>query len=118
MPVLILCFFFDFETKFILRIGVTDYTNGFRIYSKKAIKLIINNCGNIGDGFIILSEILVELHFNNFKVEETHSFFKNRVRGESSVTINEIFSAFSGLFKILMKKRRIVKKSYSDNFTK
>ena len=98
--------------KFTLRVPITDYTNGFRIYSKKSAEHIVTNCGKIGDGFIILSEILVELHFNNFKVEDTHSFFKNRVRGESSVTINEIFSAFLGLFKILMKKRRIVKKRF------
>ena len=55
---------------FVLDVPVTDYTNGFRIYSSKSAEQVVKNCGNIGDGFIILSEILVELYFNNFKVEK------------------------------------------------
>ena len=39
--------------KFVLKIPITDYTNGFRIYSKNSIKHIVTNCGRIGDGFII-----------------------------------------------------------------
>ena len=31
-------------------LNVTDYTNGFRIYSKKSIKIITKKCGKIGDG--------------------------------------------------------------------
>ena len=100
--------------RFVLQVPITDYTNGFRIYSRKSVEHIIANCGKIGDGFIILSEILVELHFNNFKVSETHSVFKNRVRGTSSVTLREILNAFFGLFKILAKKRKIISKSGLD----
>ena len=36
---------------------ISDYTNGYRIYSKSAVDHISKNCGKIGDGFIILSEI-------------------------------------------------------------
>ena len=46
------------------------------MYSKNAVKHITHNCGKIGDGFIILSEILVELYFNGFKVGETKISFK------------------------------------------
>tara|TARA_Y100000590_G_scaffold329973_1_gene374781 strand:- start:1515 stop:2243 length:729 start_codon:yes stop_codon:yes gene_type:complete len=95
--------------KFTLKVPITDYTNGFRIYSRRSIEQIITNCGKIGDGFIILSEILVELHFNEFKIGETHSIFRNRVRGTSSVTLSEILNAFFGLFKILAKKKIIIK---------
>ena len=94
--------------KIVLRVPVTDYTNGFRIYSKRSAKQVVRNCGKIGDGFIILSEILVELYFNNFKVDEVPSVFRNRTRGESSVNSKEILSAFFGLFKILFKKIKIV----------
>ena len=96
--------------KFVLKIPITDYTNGFRIYSKKSMKHIVGNCGNIGGGFIILSEILVELYFNNFKVDEVHSIFRNRIRGESSVNLGLIIESFFGLFKVYKKKREIISK--------
>ena len=96
--------------KFVLKIPITDYTNGFRIYSNKSIKHIVSHCGKIGDGFIILSEILVELYFNNFKVKEVHSSFNNRTRGESSVNLKLIIDSFFGLLKIYKKKKKIVKK--------
>jgi dolichol-phosphate mannosyltransferase len=96
--------------KFVLKIPITDYTNGFRIYSKNSIKHIVENCGNIGGGFIILSEILVELYFNNFKIKEIHSIFKNRIRGESSVNLGLIMESFFGLFKVYKKKRKIINK--------
>ena len=89
---------------------ITDYTNGFRIYSKNSIKHIVENCGRIGGGFIILSEILVELYFNNFKVDEIHSHFNNRTRGESSVNLRLILDSFFGLFKIYKKKKKIINK--------
>ena len=96
--------------KFVLKIPITDYTNGFRIYSNNSIKHIVSHCGKIGDGFIILSEILVELYFNNFKVKEVHSNFNNRTRGESSVNLKLIIDSFFGLLKIYKKKKKIVKK--------
>ena len=97
--------------KFVLKIPITDYTNGFRIYSRNSIKHIVVNCGGIGDGFIILSEILVELYFNNFKVDEIHSHFNNRTRGESSVNLKLILDSFFGLFKIYKKKKKIINKT-------
>ena len=95
--------------KLLLEIPVTDYTNGFRIYSRKSIEHIILNCGKSGDGFIILSEILVELYFNNFKISETSSVFRNRLRGESSVNFKLIMKSLISLFKIYKRKRILLK---------
>ena len=96
--------------KFLLKVPVTDYTNGYRIYSKPAAEHIINKCGKIGDGFIILSEILVELYYNKFVVLETSSIFRNRVRGESSVNFKEIVNSFIGLIKIYRIKTKLCRK--------
>lgn len=95
--------------KFLLKVPITDYTNGYRVYSKKAVSHITQRCGNIGDGFIILSEILVELYYNNFKVLETDTIFKNRVRGESSVNLKEITNSLFGLIKIFKLKKKLEK---------
>ena len=97
--------------KFLLKIPVSDYTNGFRIYSSKATNIIIRKCGKIGDGFIILSEILMELYLNKLNIGETSTIFVNRKRGESSVNMSLIYKSFIGLIKIYFKK----KKYYSNN---
>lgn len=91
--------------RIILNIEVTDYTNGFRIYSKEATKLIVKKCGKIGDGFIILSEILLILNINKFKINEVSSIFVNRVRGESSVNLKLIIQSFLGLIKLFFIKK-------------
>jgi dolichol-phosphate mannosyltransferase len=91
--------------KKILKINVSDYTNGFRIYSKEAINLIIKKCGKIGDGFIVLSEILLIIDLNNLKINEVSSTFINRKRGESSVNIKLIMQSLYGLFKLYFIRR-------------
>ncbi len=95
--------------KFLLKVPITDYTNGYRVYSSKAVKHITENCGKIGDGFIILSEILVELYYNKFNLLEIATVFKNRIRGESSVNLKEIIHSLFGLFKIYKLKKKLEK---------
>jgi dolichol-phosphate mannosyltransferase len=92
--------------KTILKVNISDYTNGFRIYSNNSINLIIKKCGRIGDGFIVLSEILMVINVNNLRINETHSIFINRVRGESSVNIKLIFQSLMGLLKLFVIKKK------------
>ena len=105
----ILSFFANNLAQYILKVPVSDYTNGFRIYSNKAAKHVVTKCGKVGDGFIILSEILVQLYYNNFKIKEIESTFVNRVRGDSSVTFKEIFNSIIGLIQIFKLKNKIKK---------
>ena len=97
----------NFLARNLLQIFLHDFTNGFRIYSKRSTKKIIKNCGNIGDGFIILSEIIVVLHNNHYKINEVSSKFVNRKRGESSVNISLIFASFFGLLKLFFIKSKL-----------
>lgn len=87
-----------------LQINVTDYTNGYRIYSKVAAKKIVSECGKIGDGFIVLSEILLKIHQSKLKIMEIDSLFINRTRGESSVNFILILQSLFGLFKLFLIK--------------
>ena len=97
--------------KLVLRVNVSDYTNGFRIYSSKAVYIILNKCGKIGDGFIILSEFLLALNINKLRIGETKTIFVNRIRGESSVNFKLIVNSFTGLIKLfIIKKRYKIKK--------
>ncbi len=103
----ILSFLSNKLTKFLLKVPVSDYTNGYRIYSSRAASFVINNCGKIGDGYIVLSEILMQLYYNKFKVDEVSTIFINRVKGVSNVTFKEILISLIGLFKIWRLKKKL-----------
>jgi len=91
--------------KVLLGVPINDYTNGFRFYSKRAAKTIISKCNKTGGGFIILSEIILILWKNNYKISEIKSIFKNRTRGESSVNLKLILESLLGLFKLYLIKK-------------
>lgn len=88
----------------LLNVGVTDYTNGYRVYSRRSVKLITKKCGKIGDGFIVLSEILLMIKLNNFKINELPTIFVNRKRGQSSVNFKLIIQSLVGLIKLYFIK--------------
>ena len=96
----------NFLARLLLKIPCTDYTNGFRFYSKRAAMKVVSECGNIGGGFIVLSEILVVMHSNNFKIDELSTIFVNRKRGESSVSLKLIISSLLGLIKLYFLKKK------------
>lgn len=96
----------NFLAKNLLGIKVSDYTNGYRIYSRNAAKTIVRDCGKIGDGFIVLSEILLSIYKARLNIKEIESIFVNRVRGESSVNFSLIVKSFLGLIKLWYLKNR------------
>lgn len=87
-----------------LWVPVSDYTNGYRVYSRRAAEMIVRECGRMGKGFISLSEILVNTYYRGMRVGEVPTVFVNRVRGESSVGWGEIEQAAIGLVKIMRLK--------------
>ena len=91
--------------KLLIGAPVNDYTNGFRFYSRRAAQTIIKNCNHTGGGFIILSEIILVLWKKNFKVSEINTVFRNRIRGESSVSFKLILESLYGLFKLYLIKK-------------
>ena len=97
----------NFLARVLLGINLKDFTNGYRIYSKRAVEVITKKCGNIGDGFIILSEIIIVLKNNYFKINETETIFVNRTRGESSVNIKLILASLYGILKLYFIKDKL-----------
>ncbi len=89
---------------FLLNVGVTDYTNGYRLYSRRSVELIIKKCGKIGDGFIVLSEILLTIKLKKFKINELPTIFVNRKRGESSVNLKLVLQSLIGIIKLYFIK--------------
>lgn len=99
--------FANFVARTLLRVPIRDYTNGYRVYSRRAAEVVSQTCGKLGRGFIPLSEILVNLHYRGFRIAEVPSVFVNRARGESSVSAREIRDAAVGVLRIYGLKRRL-----------
>lgn len=95
----------NFLARALLQIPVHDYTNGFRLYSRKAAVELVKSYRNLGSGFIALSEILVNLHYRQYLIGEVPTIFVNRIRGESSLSFKEIWNALIGLKRIYKLKR-------------
>ena len=101
--------------RFLLKIPVNDFSNGFRIYSRRAVNKIIQKCGKTDSNFIILSEIIMFLYYSNFKILETKTTFRNRVRGESSVNLRLILKSLYNLFQIFYLNKKLIIKSNNYN---
>lgn len=83
----------------LLGVPITDYTNGYRCYSREAAKSIPYD--KIGaTGYIVLSEVAVGLHKRGFTFGEVPITFVNRERGLSKLSLKEILSAAVGIVKL------------------
>jgi dolichol-phosphate mannosyltransferase len=86
----------------ILNINVSDFTNGFRQYSRRAAEYLVSR--NLREtGFIALSEWLVVLKKGNFSVGEVPTTFTDREYGKSSAGICEHLNAIRGLLRIISR---------------
>ena len=103
----VLSFLSNFLAELLLSANLTDYTNGYRIYSKDSVKIITKNCGLISNSFITLSDIIITLKNRNKKIDEIESIFVNRVRGDSKVNFLMVLNSLFGLLKLFIYKRVI-----------
>ena len=84
---------------FILRIGIHDYTNGYRIYGRRAVEQIDTSKIKAA-GYVVLSEIAYPLHLKGVKFIEVPTVFVNRRRGVSNFSMKEIKEAFMSVIRI------------------
>ncbi len=89
----------NFYANLILGIGIRDYTNGYRIYGREALKKL--DMSKIkGVGYIVLSEISYQLFKKGVRFVEVPTLFVNRRRGVSNFSLKEIKEAFLSILKI------------------
>lgn len=86
----------------VLRVTLTDYTNGYRAYTRAAAQAI-EPARIDSSGYIVLSETAVQLHAKGFRFVELPSLFVNRRRGESNLGWREISSAARGILRLAAK---------------
>lgn len=92
----------------IIKAPVTDYTNGYRMYSKKAALLILKKCVTSKNDFILLSEIILILYINKLRISEKSTIFVNRVKGKSNVNFILIAKSFFGLINLFFIKKKFI----------
>ena|SRR5438876_7557191 len=90
---------FNFLLNILLGLGLSDYTNGFRLYNRSAVKFV-TSIRLREKGFIALSEIAYKLHKNGFKFTEVPISFTDRKNGKSNAGIKEHWDALYGVVRI------------------
>ena len=105
--------FSDFANRFarmILRIPITDYTNGYRCYNQTALQAL-NFDAIEAKGYIVLSEVAYQLHRKNLRIGEVPTVFVNRQRGTSNLSAREVKEAFLSVLAIRYPRlRRVLQK--------
>jgi len=85
--------------RILLGVPLSDYTNGFRLYSSNAVEYLLKKELK-SKGYIVLSETAYLLHKMGFKFNEIPIVFVNRKRGTSNLDLSEIINSFIGIWKI------------------
>lgn len=86
----------------LLNMQVSDFTNGFRLYSRRAAEYLVSQ-NLMETGFIALSEWLVVLKKGNFSIGEVPTTFTDRQYGKSSAGLSEHLNAIRGLTRIIYR---------------
>jgi dolichol-phosphate mannosyltransferase len=89
--------------KLILGIPMSDYTNGFRLYTAGAVQSL-NRHHIDTKGYVVLSEVAYQLHRLGKKIAEVPTIFVNRRRGISNLGFHEIHEAFFSVLRIRSPK--------------
>jgi len=82
-----------------LRIPMSDYTNGFRCYKRSAIESLEMNRID-AKGYVVLSEVAYQLFLKRKKIVEVPTIFVNRRRGISNLSKKEVIEAFLSVVRI------------------
>ena len=88
--------------RLVLGIPISDYTNGFRCYTKESLAMLDMSAIE-AKGYVVLSEVAYQLHKKGMRIGEVPTIFVNRRRGESNLGFHEIFEAFFSVIRIRSK---------------
>jgi dolichol-phosphate mannosyltransferase len=91
--------FANFYARTLLGIPISDYTNGYRVYTRKAAEAIDFD-KVVASGYIVLSETAYQLYLKGMRFMCVPTVFVNRRRGQSNLSIKEIWGAFSGVTRL------------------
>ena len=82
-----------------LGMHLTDHTSGFRLYSRKAVKFLVNSRIQ-SKGFITLSETAYKLYLKKYPIGEVPITWNYRIYGKSNVNLKELFNSLFFVIKM------------------
>ena len=83
----------------VLRLPMTDFTNGFRLYSRRAVQRLAEQ--DLREtGFVARSEWAFVLHHAGLPIAEVPSRFINRRLGRSNMSLSEALGAARALVRL------------------
>ncbi|MBT3835018.1 glycosyltransferase family 2 protein [Candidatus Peribacteria bacterium] len=91
--------FADKYIRFILKIPISDYTNGYRCYGRKALEML-PELDIDGVGFTVIPQMSYQFHKRGCTFGEIPIVFINRRFGESNMSHKEIVESFFAVLKI------------------
>ena len=78
---------------------LTDFTDGFRLYKRNAVQLVLNETIE-STGFITLSETVYKLNKKGIRIEEVPVTIYSRKQGISTMNLKELFVSLLFVFKM------------------
>lgn len=84
----------------VLGVPMTDFTNGYRLYSRRAVELL-SGARLRETGYITLSEWAFTIHRAAFPLLEVPTVFINRRFGKSNMSASEAIGAIRALLRLL-----------------
>jgi dolichol-phosphate mannosyltransferase len=85
--------------RFVLRVPLTDFTNGYRLYSRRAVEHLTRSKLN-ETGYISLSEWAFVLHRAGMSMTQVPTHFINRRLGKSNMSAGEALGAIRALLRM------------------
>jgi dolichol-phosphate mannosyltransferase len=89
----------SFLLNLLFNIGIHDYTNGYRMYDRKAAEYLLSITMH-ETGFLLLSESAYQLKRAGYTLAEVPITFTDRKHGVSSVHAKDIFLALLSAVKV------------------
>jgi dolichol-phosphate mannosyltransferase len=91
----------NFVLRYWLGLDISDYTNGFRAYTRKACEFL-TSIELHEKGFISLSEVAYKLQKKGFRITEVPITFTDREFGKSNANLKELMNSLLGVIRIRM----------------
>lgn len=92
----------NYYIRIILKINLYDFTNGFRLYPKNAVNVLLES--KIQEsGYAFLSEIIFLLSKKGFSFCEVPIIFVNRKYGKSNTDFSEYLKSLLAIIKIRLR---------------
>ncbi|MEK7571951.1 MAG: glycosyltransferase [Patescibacteria group bacterium] len=94
----------NFGAKTILQVPITDYSNGYRCYTRPVVAYLVSQKLQ-AKGFVLLSEIVYRVYKKGFTIAEIPFDFKQQVIGNSNMNMQEVKEAIRTLLLLRFERQ-------------